>query len=71
MKFSYGLTQNGFQPAVQLHSAYLFRAQTELLGQRANPGPDLQYASGIIHARFPGDGFRNPGRNQKILPLCL
>ena len=63
--------ENWREPGIYLYSADLPRPQAELLGQGADTGADLQHAGGLVHAGFLGDGGRNPGGNEKILPLGL
>ena len=45
--------------------------QAQLLGQRTDTRADLQHTHILVHPGLAGDGLRNPGSNQKILPLGL
>ena len=70
-KIPHGDVQNGFQALVHLHRADLPGAETQLLGQRADAGADLQHARRFVHPGLFRNGLGHPRGNEEVLPLGL
>ena len=69
VEFAHGFFQDRLQTGVQFHGADSARPQTQLLGQRADAGADLQNARVSVYTGVLGDALRYPDGSQKVLPL--